>query len=129
MLTRDEIAKLLAEATPGPWYSDNLSVSSDYVDPDDDDDDGMGWQLAEVFGPPQHDGPNVLLMAAAPSLAAQLLRALDREARLLAAFLHTHHAGPAGNEDQCSKCGLDIRNPVHRRATPNTAPTEDPDHA
>lgn len=32
---------------------------------------------------------------------------------LLAAFRHTHEKGEG---DTCAKCGLDLRNPIHKRA-------------
>lgn len=77
-MTDDELRKLLADATPGPWTADDndkCSIWRVYGPP------GM---LAEVFGDSAEADANAALIAAAPELAEEVLRlraALTREVR------------------------------------------------
>ncbi len=112
-MTDDELSKLLAEATPGPWYSEAehgpvnawrqeaaIGIWSQFLydaaiasDDDDIDAEDEAW-IAGIWGDllPRHKA-NARLIAAAPTLAAEVLAlraevktVLDREAAMYARY-------------------------------------------
>lgn len=62
---------------------------------------------------------NCIKLPARSEIVAPLLRENEllraRIERLESVFRHLHFAGEAPNLDCCRKCGLDLRDPVHRR--------------
>jgi hypothetical protein len=93
VMDNDTIRKLLDEATPGPWHSEekpgmqamglrsNIGVWADHrynaalaLDDDDIDPEDECW-LAGIWGKlSDKDRANARLIAAAPDLAAEVLR-------------------------------------------------------
>ena len=71
-LTAADAARLLDAVTPGQWLVRLDVVSTDWVDPEDPDDDLGGWDVAECCGP--HRLADAEIMAAAPDLARAVVR-------------------------------------------------------
>jgi len=74
-MTDEEVRALLAGASPVPWRIEGEAILSDGCPPlndgtPDPDDNGGGWQVCEAV---QHPADR-LLLAAAPELAAEVLR-------------------------------------------------------
>lgn len=73
-MTDDELRALLAGATPGPWRVDELSHTSWWVRTDIGRE--ANWPVCHLGAnhPPDVQRPNAALLAAAPDLAAEVLR-------------------------------------------------------
>jgi hypothetical protein len=70
-MTDDELRAMIEAATPGPWHvgkDPEVSIACGYFV------GGGGFARADMTGPGDKQGPNARLIAAAPDLAAEVLR-------------------------------------------------------
>jgi hypothetical protein len=98
-MTDEEIRDLLSKATPGPWSTDGLYVVWPKV--------SEGWLIADcgTANSPDAAPGNVALIAAAPDLAAEVLRQRTdlSEARAEIAALRGLPEGAVGSGWECER--------------------------
>jgi len=83
------------------------------VDYDKDGWDFGLWHLRITHWMPQPSEPDMIDMMSEDALRYELRGVITEVDSLRKAFEHTHVNN--GEDDACAECGLDIRNPVHRR--------------
>lgn len=94
MTRQDELRKMVAEATPGPWWSDESDPSDVVVwGKADELVANLGHRVQPVLVAFDVDASNGYLIAQAPTLATDLAAALDKIERLEAAL--SSDVGPA----------------------------------
>ncbi len=83
MTRQDELRKMVAEATPGPWWSDESDPSDVVVwGKADELVANLGHRVQPVLVAFDVDASNGYLIAQAPTLATDLAAALDKIERL-----------------------------------------------